>query len=110
VIDGGVRDVDALAAHGFPVFSAMIALRGATKELPGEIGGSAVVGDVDVHQGDWIVGDVDGVVVIPHAQIDAVLAAGNARAEKERHFFSELKRGRTTLDLLALDPSPIERQ
>ncbi|HTL84236.1 MAG TPA: RraA family protein [Acidimicrobiia bacterium] len=110
VIDGGVRDVDALAAHGFPVFSAMIALRGATKELPGEIGGRASVGDVDVHHGDWIVGDVDGVVVIPHAQAEAVLAAGNARAEKEQRFFAELKGGRTTLDLLALDPSPIERQ
>src|SRR5689334_24796412 len=61
VIDGGVRDVSALEAHGFPVFSSMIALRGATKELPGEIGGTATVGDVDVHCGDWIVGDVDGV-------------------------------------------------
>jgi 4-hydroxy-4-methyl-2-oxoglutarate aldolase len=32
VIDGGVRDIDAIAAHGFPVFSATIALRGATKQ------------------------------------------------------------------------------
>jgi 4-hydroxy-4-methyl-2-oxoglutarate aldolase len=110
VIDGGVRDVDALAAHGFPVFSTMIALRGATKELPGQIGGSAIVGDVDVHHGDWIVGDVDGVVVIPHGQVEAVLTAGNARTEKEQRFFSELEGGRTTLDLLALDPTPIERQ
>ena len=39
VIDGGVRDVSALEAHGFPVFSTMIALRGATKEHPGRIGG-----------------------------------------------------------------------
>jgi 4-hydroxy-4-methyl-2-oxoglutarate aldolase len=110
VIDGGVRDVDALRDHGFPVFSSMIALRGATKELPGQIGGAVLVGDVEVHSGDWIVGDVDGVVVIPHTHLDSVLAAGNARAEKEQKFFSELKAGRTTLDLLALDPSPIERE
>ena len=38
VIDGGVRDVDALEAHGFPVFSTMIALRGATKQEPGWVG------------------------------------------------------------------------
>ena len=38
VIDGCVRDVDALAAHAFPVFSAGIALTGATKVLPGSVG------------------------------------------------------------------------
>ena len=40
VIDGGVRDVAALEAHGFPVFSTMIALRGATKNQAGAVGGS----------------------------------------------------------------------
>src|SRR5262249_45905845 len=108
-IDGGVRDVDALEAHSFPVFSSMIALRGATKENPGQVGGRTRVGDVDVNRGDWIVGDVDGVTVIPLGKIDDVLAAGNARAAKEQKFFTELKAGRTTLDLLALDSSPIER-
>ena len=38
VIDGGVRDISALAAHHFPVFSTMIALRGATKNRAGSIG------------------------------------------------------------------------
>src|SRR6185503_5825112 len=38
VIDGGVRDVAALEAHAFPVFSSMIALRGATKQLAGGVG------------------------------------------------------------------------
>src|SRR6478609_5299669 len=76
VIDGGVRDVDALEAHGFPVFSTMIALRGATKQEAGNIGGAAMVGDVEVEQDDWIVGDADGVAVVPHAKIADVLAAG----------------------------------
>ena len=76
VIDGGVRDVDALEAHQFPVFSSMIALRGATKNQHGRIGDAALVGDVDVETGDWIVGDTDGVVVIPQAQLDDVRAAG----------------------------------
>jgi 4-hydroxy-4-methyl-2-oxoglutarate aldolase len=109
VIDGGVRDVDALEAHGFPVFSAMIALRGATKEEPGRIGGQALVGDVEVDRDDWIVGDVDGVVVIRTNHLANVLAAGEARAEKEAHMFAELKAGRTTLQLLGLDDAAIER-
>jgi 4-hydroxy-4-methyl-2-oxoglutarate aldolase len=110
VIDGGVRDVDALEAHGFPVFSSMIALRGATKEHRGWIGRAATVGDVEVHAGDWIVGDVDGVTVVPKARRDDVLAAGNARAEKEAGFFAALRGGRTTMQLLSLDGSAVERE
>ena len=83
VIDGGVRDGDALAAHAFPVFSTGIALTGATKEQPGSIERPVMVGDVAVEPGDWVVGDVDGVVVLPGAAFDAVLAAGRARADKE---------------------------
>ncbi len=79
VIDGGVRDVDALEAHGFAVFSTMIALRGATKQEPGRIGGTAIVGDVEVAAGDWIVGDTDGVVVVPYAHLDDVLSRGRTR-------------------------------
>jgi 4-hydroxy-4-methyl-2-oxoglutarate aldolase len=109
VIDGGVRDVDALEAHGFPVFSTMVALRGATKQEPGRVGVPATVGGVAVSAGDWIVGDTDGVTVVPAARLDDVLAAGRTRAEKERHYFEELRAGRTTLQLLSLDDSPVER-
>jgi 4-hydroxy-4-methyl-2-oxoglutarate aldolase len=109
VIDGGVRDVDALEKHAFPVFSTMIALRGATKQEPGWIGAPSMVGDVEVCRGDWIVGDADGVTVIPRAHIDDVLAAGRVREEKEAHFFEELRAGRTTIQLLSLDDVPVER-
>jgi 4-hydroxy-4-methyl-2-oxoglutarate aldolase len=109
VIDGGVRDVDALEAHGFPVFSTMVALRGATKQERGRVGLPARVGDVEVSPGDWIVGDADGVTVVPAASLDDVLAAGRARAAKEQHYFDELRAGRTTLELLSLDDAPVER-
>jgi 4-hydroxy-4-methyl-2-oxoglutarate aldolase len=109
VIDGGVRDATALQAHGFPVFSTMIALRGATKEHPGRVGGSAIVGDIQVEQGDWIVADADGVTVVPRSKLDAVLAAGQAREAKEATYFAELKAGKTTVELLGLDTSPITR-
>ena len=84
VIDGGVRDVDALEAHGFPVFSSMIALRGATKEHAGRDRRRTRSSATSiVHEGDWIVADADGVVVVPHADLDDVLAAGQAREAKE---------------------------
>ncbi len=107
VIDGGVRDVAALEAHGFGVFSTMIALRGATKDHPGRVGGTVRVGDVDVHTGDWIVGDADGVTVVRVDELESVLAAAHSRAAKESEMFTALQSGATTLDLLSLDPTKI---
>ena len=109
VIDGGVRDVAALEAHRFPVFSALIALRGATKVAGGEIGGAALVGGVEVRTGDWIVGDHDGVTVVPGDDLDAVLEAGQARADKELGMFARLRDGATTVSLLGLDISSVRR-
>jgi 4-hydroxy-4-methyl-2-oxoglutarate aldolase len=108
VIDGGVRDVTALEAHGFAVFSSTVALRGAAKEAPGSVGAPVTVGGVEVHTGDWVVGDADGVTVIPGGSLDGVLAAGRARAEKEEGLFAALRDGATTVDLLDLDSAPVE--
>ncbi len=105
VLDGGVRDVAALEAHGFPVFSAGVALTGATKDKPGTAGAPARVGGVLVSPGDWVVGDRDGVTFVAGNALDAVLTAGRAREAKEAGFFEALRSGATTLDLLGLDTS-----
>jgi 4-hydroxy-4-methyl-2-oxoglutarate aldolase len=54
------------------------------------------------------VGDTDGVVVVPHATLADVLAEARARTEKEAGLFEQLRAGHTTIELLALDPSPID--
>lgn len=109
VIDGGVRDVAALEAHGFPVFSAAVALTGASKMHPGTVGSPVRVGGVPVAAGDWVVGDVDGVCIVPGALVHEVLAAGAAREAKEAGFFTALREGKTTVELLGLDASLIRR-
>lgn len=109
VIDGGVRDVEALQAHRFPVFSSTIALRGAQKLAGGEIGGAATVGGVLVETGDWIVADGDGVTVIARADFAATIDRGRARAAKEAGMFARLKEGATTVELLGLDTSSVKR-
>ena len=55
-------------------------------------------------------GDTDGVVVIPRKELDKVLEAGIARFEKEQQLFAELKAGATTIELLGLDPSGLDKK
>ena len=105
VLDGGVRDVAALAAHGFPVFSSTIALTGATKDKPGTVGLPVRVGGVRVAAGDWVVADVDGVTFVPGDALAEVLRAGREREAKEAGFFEALRSGSTTVELLGLDTS-----
>jgi 4-hydroxy-4-methyl-2-oxoglutarate aldolase len=109
VLDGGVRDVAALQLHGFPVFSAAIALTGATKDRPGTVGVPVRVGGVRVSAGDWVVADVDGVSFVPRQSVDDVLAAGQDREAKEAGFFEALRNGSTTVELLGLDASLVRQ-
>ena len=109
VLDGGVRDVAALEAHRFPVFSATIALTGATKDKAGTVGSPVLVGGVSVAMGDWVVADVDGVAFVPGGSLDAVLLAGAEREAKEAGFFEALKAGSTTVELLGLDASLVRQ-
>lgn len=107
VIEGGVRDLAALEAHGFPVFATTIALRGASKTLGGEVGGTIAVGGVTLRTADWIVADADGVAVIGEGELDEVLSASRTRVRREGELFAQLQGGRTTLELLGLDASEV---
>jgi 4-hydroxy-4-methyl-2-oxoglutarate aldolase len=109
VLDGGVRDVAALEAHGFPVFSAAIALTGASKDKPGTVGVPVRVGGVEVALGDWVVADVDGVAFVRGDEVEDVLAAGRERESKEAGFFDALRDGSTTVGLLGLDASLVRQ-
>ncbi len=108
VIDGGVRDTDALAALGFPVFASMVALAGATKQERGTVGRPVTVGGATVAPRDWVVGDADGVVVVPAHAVASVVEAGRARQGREQAYFEALRSGQTTLELLGLDASLVE--
>jgi 4-hydroxy-4-methyl-2-oxoglutarate aldolase len=102
VIDGGVRDVERLAAIGFPAFSRFVTVRRTAKAVGGEIGGPIVVGGRPVSTGDMVVADADGVIVLPAAIVAATTAAGEARVAKEDGWMEQLRGGATTVDLLGL--------
>ncbi|MEJ2801584.1 RraA family protein [Comamonadaceae bacterium PP-2] len=93
VVDAASRDTASLAEGDFPIFAAGTNPCGPTKGLPGRIGGTVSVGGVAVNPGDLIVGDIDGVVVIPLADVEAVLAAADAKIAAEQQRIAEIESG-----------------
>jgi regulator of RNase E activity RraA len=93
VVDGAIRDVEAIAALGFPVFSRSVCPGGCDKDGPGEINVPVACGGVVVRPGDVIVGDVDGISVVPYAEADAVLLALDALMDRERARLDEIRAG-----------------
>jgi 4-hydroxy-4-methyl-2-oxoglutarate aldolase len=68
---------------GIPTFARGLSPNSPFKDGPGEIGFPVILGGVTVHQGDLLVGDADGVVVVPRADLASVAGELAAIAEKE---------------------------
>ena len=104
VTDGGVRDAAAVAAVGLPVFAAgpaapasLTAHTPIDKDLPIGCGGVAVI------PGDIMVGDGDGVVVIPRALADEVAAGGLDQEAIEAYIKKQVEKGRPVIGLYPPD-------
>lgn len=102
VTDGSVRDSARLIEMGFPVFARGLNIRGTTKRDRGEIGQPVTLGGVRIERGDLVVADADAVLVVPAADADAALSAGEARAAKEARMMERLRAGETSLQILGL--------
>lgn len=95
VTDGAVRDLDGLDAMGLPVFAASVTPDSGARSGPGTVGLPIVCGGVAVAPGDIVVGDRDGIVVIPLARVEEALA-GLARVLKaERDILARVAAGLT---------------
>jgi 4-hydroxy-4-methyl-2-oxoglutarate aldolase len=105
VSDGMVRDGLAIKKLGFSIFSRGLCMKGTVKETIGLINHPLSCGGVIVNPGDIILGDDDGVVVIPRAAATSELAAKCREKEAREHEMMErLRRGdTTTLELVGLD-------
>ncbi|MFB8369696.1 RraA family protein [Pseudarthrobacter sp. NPDC055928] len=106
VIDGSVRDSEAIIDAGFPVFSRGISIRGTTKVDPGQVGETINLAGTLVDRGDVIIGDRDGLVVVKAADVLDSLAKAEAREAKEEEFRRRiLDEGASTAELLGLLPT-----
>ena len=84
VTDGGVRDSVVLKNYGFPVFSASTtAKQGPADFWPWQVNDAIQCGGVLVRPGDAIVGDDDGVVVVPRSEVDEIIEIAHQREEVE---------------------------
>lgn len=100
VIDGSVRDSQEIVAMGFPVFSRGVCIKGTTKLNAGRQAEPVTCGGVVVRAGDVVVGDADGVVVVPADDVERVAEAVVARLRKEETYRERLRAGENLLDVL----------
>ena len=93
IVDGAIRDVDAITALGFPAYSRAVCAGGCDKDGPGEVNFPIACGNAVVTPGDIIVGDVDGVVVVAREEAEEVLRLTMALVERERVRIAEINEG-----------------
>lgn len=99
VIDAGCRDIAELRQMGFPVWARHISAFGTVKETLGEVNTPIVCGGQRIAPGDVIVADDDGVVVVPRLEAATVLAASQAREEREADVRKRYAGGELSLDI-----------
>jgi regulator of RNase E activity RraA len=93
VINGSIRDCDALRDLSFPVFAAGVTHRGPLKSGPGEIGRAIAFDGMVIEPGDLIIGDGDGLLCIPFDEVEEVYQAAAAKKKAEDKVLAELRAG-----------------
>ena len=102
VINGCVRDASLIIALGFAVFCRGLSIKGTGKNQPGKVDVPVLIGDVIIHPGDIIVGDRDGIAVVPEAEAAGAIALSLAREAKEAQQRKAIEEGVSTVELLNL--------
>jgi 4-hydroxy-4-methyl-2-oxoglutarate aldolase len=103
VIDGGTRDAEYILREDFPVFARYVTPQDCVPrwELLRHGDVTIVVGGVRVAPGDWIVGDRDGLVIVPGERVQEILAEAEAKVATEDQIRESVRRG--TLPLAAYE-------
>ena len=93
VLDGAVRDVEAFLEVNLPVFAAGVSHRGPYKDGPGEINVSVAIDGMVIEPGDLVIGDWDGVLSIPHDDVESILKKTNEKQAAEAVDMAKIEAG-----------------
>jgi 4-hydroxy-4-methyl-2-oxoglutarate aldolase len=99
LVDAAIRDLEELRELGLPIWARYVRVRGGDKSVVGTIGEPVEVGGATIRQGDVVVLDADGAVVVAEERVEEVLAAARERAEREREKRAKLQAGALSYDL-----------
>ncbi|WP_407355445.1 bifunctional hexulose-6-phosphate synthase/ribonuclease regulator [Methanolobus sp. WCC5] len=102
VIDGAVRDIDDIRSIGLPVFATCNVPNAGEPKGFGEINSEIVCGNQTVRPGDYIVGDDNGVVVIPKERAYEIARRAKEVEKTEQRLFEEIRRGSTLSEVMKL--------
>jgi 4-hydroxy-4-methyl-2-oxoglutarate aldolase len=98
VLATGIRDVAELHELQFPAWSRAVSAQGTVKATAGAVNVPVVLGGQRVHPGDVVLGDDDGVMVVPRADVPRALTASRARLDQEAVARAAFARGELGLD------------
>ena len=93
VINGAIRDADAIRAGTLPVFAAGVTHRGPYKDGPGEINVPVAIDGMVIEPGDLMIGDGDGVLCVAYGSAQTLLEAGRAKAAAEAEMIAQIEAG-----------------
>jgi RraA family protein len=109
VIDGAIRDSAAIRRDRLPVFARAVVPNAGGAEYPGEVDIPIQCGGVVVNPGDWVVGDEDGVVVVPSKRLNSVLEVAGRLVEIEKKIEREVRAGKDLASILQYDETLREK-
>ncbi|WP_443971447.1 RraA family protein [Sphingobium sp. CR28] len=95
VLNGAIRDYGVISQDDYPVFAAGVTHRGPYKDGPGEVNVSIALGSLVIAPGDLILGDADGVVAVPVADVDGVYALALEKHKAETAQLEAIAAGKT---------------
>ncbi|MDW7673066.1 MAG: RraA family protein [Bacillota bacterium] len=98
VLDGVVRDLSTLRGLNLPIFAKGAVPNATSKDGPGEINGPITCGGATVNPGDLIMGDDDGVVVVPRNLIEEVIQIAEEKSKREISRLQEIDEGKIMPD------------
>ncbi|NLY80410.1 MAG: RraA family protein [Lysinibacillus sp.] len=83
VVNGVIRDIAAIRELGFPVFSLGTTVAAGNKHGGGAVNVPIAIGGVSVKPGDFIIGDIDGVVVVPQGEEEEIIKKAEEKMAKD---------------------------